>query len=843
MRSGVVWLAQHTKTGERRVFKFCYDADKLRALQREITLFRMLTKALGDRDDIVRIHEWRFDEAPYFIESAYTAGGSLIDWAAAHGGLSAIALESRLEIVAQVATALAAAHSVGVLHKDVKPGNVLMAGRRGDERAQLGDFGVGAIIEKERLAAAGITAMGMTVDARTNLAATPHGTRLYMAPELLEGKPATIQADIYSLGVMLYQIVVGDLARAMGPGWERDVDDELLRADIAAAVDRDPARRLGSAAQLAERLARLAERRQEQVAIRRALAERERQRAEAEQARAALARVRARRKLMALAATALVLFSGIVTFQSLRVAREARAAEEAAQAATVAGQTAQQVSDFLVSLFEEADPYTAQGREVTAREVLDRGKDKIDSLADQPEVQATLMHVMGVVYGNIGLYQESAPLLEQAVEKRRQLHGDRHLAVADSLHALARTLENQQIFEPAEQSAREALDLRRTFLGDAHIDTAGTMEVLADVLAGSSRHRDAGPLYQKVLAIRRQHLGAEHALVARSLNRMGTLHFLMRQSKEAADWYRQALDMYRRLPGNHGPDVAVAKYYLGLAYSAQDDVATAEPLLLESMEANRALLGEDHPWVGAAMNELGFLYRRTGQYDRAEPLLRELLDLYRKSSGDASPSYAITLGHLAFIARLRGDCREADALSRKSLSIFRKALPETHFFIADSLNDRGLLLESWEDLAAAEQHYRDSLDAYERLPSEDKPYAFVVMANLAHIHVNAGRLAPADALLLRATEALRQSQSTNGWHLEHVNSVRGAYLARAGDHASAESLLLSSHQWLKAHLGAHRLYTQRALERIIGFYESQGRSDKAGTYRAGLDQARCASSM
>ncbi|MCP4656934.1 MAG: protein kinase [bacterium] len=232
---GDMWLARHGKTREARVFKFCYDASRLRALHREITIFRLLKEQLGERPDVTRILDWNFDEAPYFLESEYTAAGSLVEWAEEQGGLDRVPLEVRLEIVAQVATALSAAHSVGVLHKDVKPGNVLIAaGEGGAVKAQLSDFGIGAVTDRGRLAAAGITVAGLTERTEPGSGSSLGGTRLYMAPELLEGKPPTLQADIFALGVMLYQMVVGDFPRALAPGWRREADDGILREDPMA---------------------------------------------------------------------------------------------------------------------------------------------------------------------------------------------------------------------------------------------------------------------------------------------------------------------------------------------------------------------------------------------------------------------------------------------------------------------------------------------------------------------------------------------------------------------------------------------------------------------------------
>ncbi len=320
---GEVWLARHTKTGDRRVFKFCFDALRLRALQREITLFRLLKEELGDRDDIARILDWSFDSVPYFIESEYTAGGSLIDWAQEQGGIAEVPLETRLEIVAQVADALAAAHSVGVLHKDVKPGNVLIhEGASGRFQARLADFGIGGVTDAKRLASAGITVLGMTRMAGATEPSSTSGTQLYHAPELIEGKAATVQADVYALGVMFYQLVVGDLFRALGPGWERRVEDELLREDIAFSVDVNPRRRLGNALRLAERLRSLEERRAER--------ERERRRVkEAERAREALERSRRQRKVTAAVLTVLLVFGAAVTMLWRRSEEARRLTEEA----------------------------------------------------------------------------------------------------------------------------------------------------------------------------------------------------------------------------------------------------------------------------------------------------------------------------------------------------------------------------------------------------------------------------------------------------------------------------------------------------------------------------------
>ncbi len=255
---GETWLAEHAKTHDRRVFKFCNDAGKLKALQREVTLIRYLHETLGERDDIVALIDWQLDEPPYFIESKFSTAVNLVEWFQQEGGRATVPVFDRLEAIRRTAVALAAAHSVGVLHKDVKPANVLV-GRdpNGAVRVRLCDFGVSVVSDEARLRSAGVTAAGFTVS--PDVPSPDAGTRLYMAPEIVEGRAATTGADVYALGVVLYQMVIGDFTKALAPGWDRDVEDDLVRQDIAAAVDGAPERRL-SAAQLAERLQRLPER-------------------------------------------------------------------------------------------------------------------------------------------------------------------------------------------------------------------------------------------------------------------------------------------------------------------------------------------------------------------------------------------------------------------------------------------------------------------------------------------------------------------------------------------------------------------------------------------------------
>lgn len=259
-----VWRARHAKTQETRVFKFADAPDRLRALKREAALARLLAAALGTAGPFVPVHEWNFEAAPYWLEFG-DGGGSLVDWAAERGGLDAIPQDRRLAVAIAIVRALAAVHGAGVLHKDLKPANILIAERQAPDgasafRVRLADFGSGDLVDGVSPEAFGITGLPFEEPGADS------GTFGYRAPELVAGGVPTVKSDIWAAGLILFQLVAGDFRASLSPGWRDKVADPLLVDDIAAASAGDPALRLASAAALAERLERLDARREEAAA-------------------------------------------------------------------------------------------------------------------------------------------------------------------------------------------------------------------------------------------------------------------------------------------------------------------------------------------------------------------------------------------------------------------------------------------------------------------------------------------------------------------------------------------------------------------------------------------------
>ena len=321
-----VWRAAHEKSGERRIFKFADSADRLAALRREVTIFRVLKAAAGTAHPGIEILEWNFETRPYWIESR--DAGQDLRRALETLDPDAQAEEVRRALAVQLCRAVAAAHDAGVLHEDLKPSNILVAvDQEGTPVVRLADFGNGRLLDAALLGRLNISG---DIDPET-LDGERSGTRAYMAPELFAGAPPSVQSDIYALGLIVLQLVTRNFDLTFAPGWEDAVADDLLREDVNAASASDPQARLRDAAELALRLESLEERR----------AAREARRAEAERLAAleALeARRRARRPAMIAAGVALTLGvlgaagGGLAALQQRNEARQALALSEASYA-------------------------------------------------------------------------------------------------------------------------------------------------------------------------------------------------------------------------------------------------------------------------------------------------------------------------------------------------------------------------------------------------------------------------------------------------------------------------------------------------------------------------------
>lgn len=622
---GEVWLAGQAKTGEQRVFKFARDAARLSSLKREATLYRLLRQVLGEREDFARVLEWNFEAPPFFLECEY-GGPDLADWARAQGGIAQVPLPERLRLMAGIADAVAAAHGAGVLHKDLKPGNVLVYAEAGGmPQPRLTDFGSSRLLDATGLDAAGITRLGFT----ETQAASNEGTPLYLAPELMAGQLPTVRSDVYALGILLYQLVVGDLARPLVAGREQDVADPLLREDIALAAHGKPAERMESAEALARRLRTLETRRA-------AASEQTRLAARAHAAEDRLQRARARRPY--LVALGLVLVAGLLLSTTFFV-QASQARDTAERQARIAATANAFLNEELVA---QANPSIGGRSNITVLDAAKAARAGIAArFAGEAEIEATLHRTLAGVFDQLGDY----PLALEEYQIAQQL--------LDGRRGSAAVLALVNCYEAAQTMGRNAqLDLAAKHL--AHCDrqaaAAGALDVRVQYRSEHVRGRLAMFAYDTATAITRYE-------TARAL-----LGELPDQQREREDFVlRQNLAAAYSLAGRYPqaeqllhPLIAELEPRFGLDHYSTLDAKTAlaQCLLLQERHAEALALyealdpvlvqklGENHQVRLQTLGEMGYAL---AQLDRWQPAVRTLRDAHGRLQVSLGDTHLLTL--------------------------------------------------------------------------------------------------------------------------------------------------------------------------------------------------------
>jgi len=665
-----VWTARHAKSQEMRVYKYSPDGARLTGLKREATLSRVLRSSLGARDDIARILDWNFETPPFFLEYEY-GGQNLIEWAEEGERLRAMALPDRLGLFLQIADAVAAAHGVGVLHKDIKPGNVLVAARGEGWQVRLTDFGSGRLLDPEELERLGITPLGVTVSQALGDDSTS-GTLLYMAPELIAGAPATLRSDIYALGLILYQMIVGDLRRPLMSSWERDIADPLLRADVAATTDGDAARRLDSAAELARRLRALEARRREADAA--AAAE-----ARANATADALARSRARRPWVVATIAGLglgVLVSSALYVQVLRSARNL--ADQV--------QTAQTLTSFLTDdLVAAADPAITGRADVTMAEAVRSASGKIDTAfaTSPPALRATLHIQMQRAFRGLTQYAlavEQGDLAVAALRSAPQpdaaMLADALLNTADSLIDLDRLPEARArldavasvLKEPALSQSADAPLLRARFLLEQGFLASETMDIpgylhfvaaawamgksapglspwmgdhmqfaLADAYRMSGQSAQAEAMFAELLGRESREYGADDARPAYVAVALATVLGAEKRDTDAMALVERAVRILDRTLGPRARKTISARQTLADIYYRQKKWDKAADLLIEVASAFAAIGSKANSNVLSASTTIAQARLHAGKPAAAERVLRDALAAGRATFGHAMP--------------------------------------------------------------------------------------------------------------------------------------------------------------------------------------------------------------
>lgn len=585
-----------------------------------------------------------------------------------------LGLAARLELFAKACDGVQHAHQKAIIHRDLKPANILVLEVDGEPSPRIIDFGLAGTVQPR--AAAGDAPAGEILG----------GTPGYMSPEQMRGDDLDTRTDVYSLGVVLYELLSGQLpfdkdalqraltspalppsAKAAEGAMTAAANRRLkatqlaraLKGDLdaiaARALEIDRARRYASPSELAADIRRYLH----SLPV------------EARSAGAFyhLGKYLRRHSLATAAVSAvLLLVAGASILEAVSLRRIARERDRAAR-----------IVDFMTRSFRVSDPSEARGNQVTAREILDKASDQIASqLSRDPEDQAEMTMTMAAVYENLGLYSRAESLYRQAAATREQLLGPENSETLKAKAALGWTLYRRGRYADSEILLRQVLAVRQRRFGSADIDTFAVMDQLGAVLNDDGHPRDAESLIRPALAFRSRMLGENNPDTLISVNHLALALQNQGRWQEAEDLDRRLLDGWRRIEGADSPHTLAASDNLAITLYREGRLAEAESLDRSTLEIKKRVLGPEHPETVRSMNTLSAILVDEGNLEEAQSLAEQVLDIRRRVLG---PEHHLTLSvmsNLAEILTRRGDLKRAEELLVSARSTEARVLGPDH---------------------------------------------------------------------------------------------------------------------------------------------------------------------
>ncbi|CAM2006938.1 serine/threonine-protein kinase [Acanthopleuribacter pedis] len=669
-------------------------------------------------------------------------------------------IDDRLELFIKICDGLSHAHQRMVIHRDIKPKNILVTE---DGFPKILDFGIAVILKPDAEQASTVTQLAEQM-------MTPE----YASPEQVNGLRLGAASDVYSMGIMLYEMLTGvkpyqfgssgisEILRVVNhttitkPSSVRIEGHSLsvastLRGDldtiVLKALERDPERRYPSMESFAADIRFY----MEGLPV---------------QARPATAMYRLQKLVqrhpwpIAMGVGTLVfllLFAVFAQYQAALVAAERDVAKREQR-------TAEQVTQFLVGMFEQVDPDLAQTQEVTAYQIMEQGRGMVDqSLNDQPEVQIQLQASMGQVYRALGDYQVSRALLEEALRKIE----DPSAAVVQKLELvdtimLAGDYEDAQrllaalIHEPIEHKnsvARARIDHlngKLLFLTGRFKEASEAFQraqIQRGVLPVSDQiglDEDQIALYaawgfpERAVALQNTLLenlhglyGETHSAIARGLARLGELYFEKGDFDEAGNYYDRAEAVYGKLYSDEHPawvDCRLRRARL-LEKRARFDAAEAQ--LTSALALAEKHLGPNHPKVVSVNLELSRFYLHQGLFEASEKHWQAARDVAEKELVETHPERsAVVLQRARFLRRL-GRLDEALAMNQEVVKQRFAQYGEAHPKSISALRNLAASYLDMNDNQAAHRHASKALSLAEEVLGHEHPDTVSLMSSVA----------------------------------------------------------------------------------------------------------------
>jgi len=799
---------------------------------------------------------------------------------------AALPVRARMALLRTVCAAVQHAHQQLIIHRDLKPANILVSA---NGQVKLLDFGIAKLLHADD------QAPGASPQTRT-------GERLftpaYAAPEQITGAPVSTATDVYQLGIIGYELLTGvrpfhqeeksppAIARAVMEDtptkpstvvtsgalpntpsdrppasprrWRRalcgDVDTIVMKA-----LRKEPERRYTSAEALGEDLTRYLQ----NVPVR---------------ARRSTVRYRTRkfyqrhRAGVMGSAVAVLLIVGLM----LGLLHQRNLALDERDRATQQQATSEQVANFLVGVFEASNPFdrTAPAEEPRASELLRRGTGEVQTLEDQPAVQADLLDAMGQAYTGLGDYATadslhlraqtlraerfdaphealarslnlraavaekqgdyaaSEALTRKALSMRKALHASPHPGIAEGLHSLALARKEQGDYAAADSLYRQALAMRRALHGAVHEDVASTLTSLGMVRFEQGRYAEAEALHREAFALNEQVVGARHPQTAISLNNMAMAVENQGHYAVAIPLYRQVLDIQQNRLGKAHPTTVTSLNNLAVAVEKSGDLGAATSLKREAMERRREALGADHPRMAAVYNNFGVLLHKKGAYREALQYFQQAIDVLEPAVGLEHPYVAFTKGGMARAHRALGALPRATALAEASLQTIEQHLGPAHPRTAAALSTLGQVRTSAGAYDEAIALHKKALALRQDALDPAHPDIATSLAQLATAFAEASRYADAEPPFREALALRTQAFGSDDVRTARAASGLGQCLVARGAYAEAEPLLLQALTVLEEAPGDQADVWNATRDGLATIAERRNQPDTTARYRA-----------
>ncbi len=736
----------------------------------------------------------------------------------------------RLKLFAKVCDAVQFAHQNLVVHRDIKPNNILVTT---DGNPKLLDFGIAKLLDEQQVMH---TVAVTQEDARV---LTPE----YASPEQVRGEPISTATDVYSLGVLLYRLLSGhspygvtgkqpfELQKAilsLDPkkpstmvatpfttsntetitpeeiGQQRHASPQRLRKILTGDLDnivlmamrKEPGRRYRSVQLFAQDIEHYLGN-EPVLAHPPTLSYRS-------------GKFIQRNRLAVFGgALSLGVIAGLVTYYTYQVTQERDKAQLEAQKAA-------QVSDFMLSLFDSSNPNNAQGNDISARSLLDAGAQRIQQdLESQPEVQAAMEHVMGNAYRGLALYEDAGRLIDSALATRKKLYPDGHADIVETLSIKGGLLQGQGRYEDMVPTLNEALTMNRRIHGEDHHQTASLLDRLGRAFTEQGKHDEAETAFAQALSIQQKVLEPRHVDIGATRHGMGRLALMKGEHARAEEQLAAAVDILTEHLGERDPRVQVALNELTFALMDQGKWDQAESVARRGLEISTAIFGQEHPDVSGAMISLATILETKGQLEEAETHYREAMAIDIKVFGTEHPYIALNKNNLAGVLRSQGKYIDAEALYRESLTMNQSLRGEEHQETATTQSNLGTVLAALGKFEEAEIHLQRSTEIRRQQLGADHPHTITseyILANFLH---SIQRLDDSNRLFEKVLAKRRELLGDTHPHTALTLIRYGALLERMGQLDQAQAVTQEGLAANRATFGENHTTTAQGI-RILG---------------------------